>query len=364
MRSLILILIAANLGFFAWQKVLRDDLAKAPDARDSLPQVTIVTDQPSPVGARQVKPPQVTSSSKPVNPTPAARVNPIKNAQPIELVPSQSKNTDSQPEQIKLVPSLANEQEQPSAAPTALSPRQPEPSEPNRVPVRIAPAPVPSQPIVTPAPTVRVSPAPVPTLPVAVTMPSPAVDSAPAPAPTSSVASPTSEPAPIPPEPKPVTSAARLNPRPIQPNPVCLHWGPWPSRSSALEVATKLQEAGIESEELRTEDKQLRGRWVFYPAENRTVAETIGAELRQQGVKDWAIFPGPQSPLVVSVGVFSTQEGLDARLALLAKMSRQPVISDQFNTQANYAVTARIVPGRDLLPAGLPATLQKPCTDN
>jgi hypothetical protein len=98
---------------------------------------------------------------------------------------------------------------------------------------------------------------------------------------------------------------------------VCVEWGPM---SDADRVRAQARLDPLDLGKLITQRKVevIANYWVFIPpSANRAAVDKVLTDLRAQGVRDMApVELGPQR-LAVSLGVFSTEEAAEARLASL-----------------------------------------------
>jgi hypothetical protein len=152
----------------------------------------------------------------------------------------------------------------------------------------------------------------------------------------------------------------------------CRALGPFREKNAAASAIRRLSDAGIAGN-LRADTQQVRiGYWVYLPSySSHAAAERAVARLRRAGYSDFYIIGGGEHQNAVSLGVFTEEDGADARAAQVGKFGFKPKIDDRFKDEPVYWVDMRVAAGNepvasdygDLIKSGDPALKleSRPC---
>jgi hypothetical protein len=138
----------------------------------------------------------------------------------------------------------------------------------------------------------------------------------------------------VPPSQLPVAAVVEKKPAPAVQAPTCLEWGSF-TLADAPKAEKALEPLALGSRLAQRRSEETAGWWVFMPPQgNRQLALRKAAELKKLGVDEYFIVQEEgEHRWALSLGIFRTEEGAQARLAAL---------------QAQGVRTARVGP-RDLV---------------
>lgn len=395
MRTLCILLLLANVGYFAWEfnqeltaRVARStrsaarvsetghlellqELARLPPARDSLTEgkgsvaegvsmnveaqtpPSLPRSSPAPAGGSRPPPAILVSSPRP-------RVDPAGTATPAPAISATpTDETPSEPAQVLTASGTVPAADPSTAAPV---PTMPSIGSPAAAPI---PTPFPGSPTAAPTPT----PSPAGSLPaVAMAPPSqvPAVNAtrlvAPVPAapastgPGTSAARPVmqaAEPATVPDTattaaataasalPVPAATAAATAPIPS----TCIKVGPLAARANAEALQSWFKERRS-AVRLRTEESaERRLFWVYLePMASADEAEAKLEDLKRRGVEDYRLIRSGDMKNAISLGVFSSQDSVNRRLAELGREGYRPLVVPRYETKKAYWLDVNLGP--------------------
>lgn len=108
--------------------------------------------------------------------------------------------------------------------------------------------------------------------------------------------------------------------------------------------------------------------WVYLePASDADARQRID-DLRERGVEDYMLIRRGGLRNAISLGLFSSQDSVNRRLAELSEQGYQPVVVPRFETSDRYWVDARLAAAHDALPEppagllGAARVVERDCT--
>lgn len=129
------------------------------------------------------------------------------------------------------------------------------------------------------------------------------------------------------------------------PSGVCVRIGPYakPAEYEPLRRWLAPRATRLELETSATTKRQLF--WVYLEPENETEAHAKLADLKRQGVKDYLLINRNGIKNAISLGVFSTQEAVNRRLAEMTKKGYSPLVVPRVETTDMYWLRAELASG-------------------
>lgn len=143
----------------------------------------------------------------------------------------------------------------------------------------------------------------------------------------------------------------------------CFSIGPFESEADAEEFNTQ-HLADRVSRINKRPDEGLKKKlfWVYLAPENseQTARQKL-QDLQREGVKDSMLIHKGGLKNAISLGVYSSQEAANRRLAELGKKGYQPVVVPRYQAQTVYWIGLKLTPGESLPPSvsqALPSGVQ------
>ncbi len=135
---------------------------------------------------------------------------------------------------------------------------------------------------------------------------------------------------------------------PFSLNGTCLSIGPYESQDSLQNLSNWLQIQGLPSKE-RIEEIRTRERyWVYLEPQNASAAKAQLEDLKNKGVSDYYMVSKGDMKNAISLGLFSTQNSVNRRLAELEKEGYNPVVVPQHKITRVFWIDAQIDEGLTL----------------
>ena len=135
---------------------------------------------------------------------------------------------------------------------------------------------------------------------------------------------------------------------PFNPEGICLSIGPYKSRDSLESLSHWLQTQNMPSKE-RVEEIRTRERyWVYLEPQDAAAAKAQLEELKDKGLSDYYMVSKGDMKNAISLGLFSSQDSVNRRLAELEKKGYNPVVVPQHKITQVFWVDAQIDEGLTL----------------
>jgi hypothetical protein len=123
----------------------------------------------------------------------------------------------------------------------------------------------------------------------------------------------------------------------------CFTYGPLPEERQAVWLGDWFRARRAEIRSRTSEDPGRRLFWVYLaPAETLQSAMQVVENLKQRGVRDYRLISKGDLGNAVSLGLFSSQEAVNARLQELKEKGFQPVVVPYSNVQRFYWIDVRV----------------------
>jgi hypothetical protein len=123
----------------------------------------------------------------------------------------------------------------------------------------------------------------------------------------------------------------------------CFTYGPLPEERQAAWLGDWFRSRRAEIRSRTSEDPGRRLFWVYLaPAETLQSAMQVVENLKQRGVRDYRLISKGDLGNAVSLGLFSSQEAVNARLQELKEKGFQPVVVPYSNVQRFYWIDVRV----------------------
>lgn len=123
----------------------------------------------------------------------------------------------------------------------------------------------------------------------------------------------------------------------------CFTYGPLPEERQAVWLGDWFRSRRAEARSRTAEDPGRRLFWVYLaPAETLQSAMQVVENLKKLGVRDYRLISKGDLGNAVSLGLFSSQEAVNARLQELKEKGFQPVVVPYSNVQRFYWVDVRV----------------------
>jgi len=142
---------------------------------------------------------------------------------------------------------------------------------------------------------------------------------------------------------------------------VCINAGPFPTGSKLSDFQTWLRSRAAT---IHTATETVRKRelfWVYLEADSESAAQQNLADLKSKGVKDYLLIRRGGLKNAISLGLFSSQDSVNRRLAEMNRQGYKPVVVPRFETTNRHWVRANLVKGHEDIteaPAELLGTAQ------
>lgn len=123
----------------------------------------------------------------------------------------------------------------------------------------------------------------------------------------------------------------------------CFSYGPLPEERQAVWLGDWFRSRRAEVRSRVAEDPGGRLFWVYLaPTESLQSAMQVVENLKKRGVRDYRLISKGNLGNAVSLGLFSSQEAVNARLQELKEKGFQPVVVPYSNMQRFYWVDVRV----------------------
>ncbi len=153
---------------------------------------------------------------------------------------------------------------------------------------------------------------------------------------------------------EPADSIESIDSAPVAPSGVCVHIGPFatPTEYDALRRWLVPRTTTLALESSTTAKRQLF--WVYLEPKNATEAQANIADLKRQGVRDYLLINRSDLTNAISLGVFSSQDAVNRRLAEMTKKGYSPLVVPRIETTDMHWLNAELATGYgsiDAIPA-------------
>ncbi len=149
-------------------------------------------------------------------------------------------------------------------------------------------------------------------------------------------------------EPLPIEEESANEMLPFNLEGTCLSIGPYDSRDSLESLSDWLQTQNQPSKE-RVEEIRTRERyWVYLEPQDAVAAKAQLEELKNKGLSDYYMVSKGNMKNAISLGLFSSQDSVNRRLAELEKKGYNPVVVPQHKITRVFWVDAQIDEGLTL----------------
>jgi hypothetical protein len=123
----------------------------------------------------------------------------------------------------------------------------------------------------------------------------------------------------------------------------CFSYGPLPEERQAIWLGDWFRSRQAEVRSRTSEDPGRRLFWVYLaPEESLASAMAVVEDLKRRGVRDYRLISKGDLGNAVSLGLFSSQEAVGARLEELKEKGFRPVVVPYSNVQRFYWVDVRV----------------------
>lgn len=133
---------------------------------------------------------------------------------------------------------------------------------------------------------------------------------------------------------------------------VCSRYGPFTDKAKAQKMVTKLAAQKATVKLIDKKSKRKTGSAVQLIALDEIDFSQLKRDLVTFDIKDWSIVRREGERFIISVGVFSTQENLEARLAQIAYLDRDPLVVDFNKAVTEYELLVKAQAQNKLTPTG------------
>jgi len=108
---------------------------------------------------------------------------------------------------------------------------------------------------------------------------------------------------------------------------VCLLAGPFPSEGDAAWVQKWFENRQMQAQRRAETQTEIKRFWVYLePQPSQEVAQQKVEDLKSKGIQDFRLIKGGEMRNAISLGVYSTQNSVNRRLAELAGQGYQPLV--------------------------------------
>lgn len=137
------------------------------------------------------------------------------------------------------------------------------------------------------------------------------------------------------------------------PSGVCVHIGPFPTPAdyTALQQWLSPRTTALALETTSSDKRQLF--WVYLEQSSATEAQQNIADLERKGVSDYLLINRNGLKNAISLGVFSSQDAVNRRLAEMTKKGYKPLVVPRIETTDMHWLNAEFATGfenRDAIP--------------
>lgn len=138
---------------------------------------------------------------------------------------------------------------------------------------------------------------------------------------------------------------------------LCMEVGPFGNAAARDGFRDWLRElvAAIHTRSETVRKRQLF--WVYLEPSSDEVARDSIADLRDRGVEDTMLIRRGGLKNAISLGLFSSQDSVNRRLAELNEQGYKPVVVPRFETTERYWIRAQMRAGYDALPEAPPSLI-------
>lgn len=137
----------------------------------------------------------------------------------------------------------------------------------------------------------------------------------------------------------------------------CYRAGPYLTREAYEELLEWLRDRTVAVAVTTTRERTRQLYWVYLEALDAESAAASIEDFQQQGIQDYYVIRrGGINNDAISLGLFSSQDAVNRRLAELNEKGYQPVVVPRWETRDNYFLTAELATGFDDL-ADMPLEL-------
>ncbi len=144
---------------------------------------------------------------------------------------------------------------------------------------------------------------------------------------------------------EPADSNESIESMPPTPSGVCVHIGPFATATEydALRRWLVPRTTTLTSESSTTAKRQLF--WVYLEPKSATEAQANIADLKRQGVRDYLLINRSDLTNAISLGVFSSQDAVNRRLAEMTKKGYSPLVVPRIETTDMHWLNAELATG-------------------
>jgi len=153
----------------------------------------------------------------------------------------------------------------------------------------------------------------------------------------------------------PVRAHSPVAPAPVAQTRSCLSVGPFRDMAEATRAATTLRSAGHEPRQRAGQGEVPAGIWVYVARpEDPLASDQLLSRLRQAGVDDALVMPGPDEMPVISLGLFNDPGRARTRFEQAQALGLKPVQVDRMRSTDVFWVDVDMkAPGETLDTTGL-----------
>jgi len=122
----------------------------------------------------------------------------------------------------------------------------------------------------------------------------------------------------------------------------CRSLGPYADESGAAAATATLTRRGISAHTRRVDATASDGYWVYIVAPEPALQQRVLQQLARAGVRDAAVVANDAAGARVSAGVFSEQQGAEARAAAVRRAGLEPVLEARHKTTSAWWLDLRL----------------------
>ncbi|MCP5146066.1 MAG: SPOR domain-containing protein [Gammaproteobacteria bacterium] len=126
---------------------------------------------------------------------------------------------------------------------------------------------------------------------------------------------------------------------------VCISAGPFLSADDAQPLSAWLRSRAARLVLERENVTVRKLYWVYLEPVDDAVARQQVQDLREKGVKDYLLIKRDEVASAISLGLFSSQDAVNRRLAELERKGYRPVVVPQFRTRDEFRLYAELAQG-------------------
>jgi hypothetical protein len=141
------------------------------------------------------------------------------------------------------------------------------------------------------------------------------------------------------------------------PSGVCLRVGPYAKTADYAPLVAWLQSRASGVSVATTKRVQRKLFWIYLEPSSAAEAQTKLQDLARRGVHDYLLIRRTGVENAISLGVFSSQDAVNRRLAEIEKQGYRPIVVPRDETVDQHFVVARINLGYEAIEAIPPALL-------